>query len=149
AGVAAGILLMGACTPEQVQASMDYCKTQPNYDQCLGELAMLGDSTGLSMDSNQKIAHINNTLSPSDASLSRLRECEASGQYNITNKSGKYMGAYQFDQRTWNGAAKGNGLVELINVKPHHASPQAQDAMARVLYEDRGRSPWPECGKRI
>lgn len=153
---AAGIAMTGiigtttACTPEQVQMSMDFCKKQPNYEQCLGNIAAASQIIpGLSHEASAVINEMNDTLAPSDDGLYRLRTCESTDRYNITNKSGKYMGAYQFDQRTWNGAAQGNGLVELVNVKPHHAPPEAQDALARAVFEDRGRSPWPECGKRI
>lgn len=150
AGVAAATMVASACTPEQIQASMEYCQTQPDYKQCLGDLALMAsNNTGLSTEAYQIITHMNDTLDPGDDALLRLRECESTDQYHITNKTGKYMGAYQFDQRTWNGAAQGNGLVELVNVKPHHAAPEAQDALARAVYEDRGRSPWPKCGKRI
>jgi len=82
------------------------------------------------------------------AGWARLRNCESGGRYGITNRSGKYMGAYQFDQGTWNGIARRiNGAY--VGVRPHHAPPAVQDAMAYQLWRDRGRYPWPHCGRKM
>lgn len=69
-----------------------------------------------------------------------LRECENSGKY--TSKPGDYYrGAYQFDYRTWR-TVGGHG-------DPAAASPAEQDMRALRLYHERGRSPWPVCGKYL
>jgi hypothetical protein len=70
-----------------------------------------------------------------------LRQCESGGRYNAVSASGKYRGAYQFDQRTWNGVG-GTG-------DPAKASPAEQDKRAAILYSQRGTRPWPNCGKRM
>ncbi|MCP3848619.1 MAG: hypothetical protein GY694_00065 [Gammaproteobacteria bacterium] len=65
--------------------------------------------------------------------------CESSGRYHITNASGKYRGAYQFDQATWESVG---GVGD-----PAAASPAEQDLRASILYSSRGSQPWPECGR--
>lgn len=69
----------------------------------------------------------------------RLRQCEASGNYRAVSPSGLYRGAYQFDQRTWESVG-GTG-------DPIDASPAEQDKRAQILYDRRGRQPWPVCGR--
>lgn len=81
-------------------------------------------------------------LEPSDEALQRLRQCESSDNYQAVSASGKYRGAYQFDRRTW--ASVGGAGSD-----PAAATPAEQDAAVRRLYAQRGRSPWPHCGKRI
>lgn len=77
-----------------------------------------------------------------------LRECESGGNYSITNASGKYRGAYQFDRPTWNSVAEGHAPY-LVGVDPAAASPADQDAMAFALYSERGAGPWPVCGRHL
>lgn len=152
AGVATvGILGGTACESTQIKLSLEHCSEQPNVEHCLGQLASLASSQKpiMSEASFMRVVEINSTMAPSDSSLLRLRQCESTNRYNITNKSGKYMGAYQFDQRTWNNTAKTNGLAEFVGQNPHRTPAAVQDAMARGLYSQRGRSPWPECGRRI
>jgi len=71
------------------------------------------------------------------AMLAKIRHCESRGNYSIASASGKYRGAYQFDQRTWNSVG-GSG-------DPAAASPAEQDYRALLLYRQRGRRPWPNC----
>lgn len=82
----------------------------------------------------------------SEAMLKKLRMCESSGRYNAVNKSGKYMGAYQFGQPTWNSNMKGTGWE---GTKPNLAPPDVQDYAARILYSRRGGAPWPQCSVKI
>ncbi len=77
-----------------------------------------------------------------------LRECESNGNYAITNPSGKYRGAYQFDRSTWNSVAERH-VPRLVGVDPAAASPADQDAMAFALYSERGSRPWPHCGRYL
>ena len=74
-----------------------------------------------------------------------LRKCESGGNYSIVSASGTYMGAYQFDQQTWNN----NAPSGYVGVRPHHAPSHIQDRAAFTLYERRGSSPWPHCGKYL
>ncbi|HYN34174.1 MAG TPA: transglycosylase family protein [Ilumatobacteraceae bacterium] len=77
-----------------------------------------------------------------------LRNCESGGDYSITNPSGKYRGAYQFDRSTWNSVAERHSPV-LVGVDPAAASPADQDAMAFALFAERGARPWPHCGRHL
>jgi hypothetical protein len=77
-----------------------------------------------------------------------LRECESNGNYSITNPSGKYRGAYQFDRPTWDSVAV-HHAPHLVGVDPAAAAPSDQDAMAFALYSERGASPWPQCGRHL
>lgn len=72
--------------------------------------------------------------------LARIRACESGGNYAATSPDGTYRGAYQFDQRTWEGVG-GTG-------DPADASPEEQDARAAELYAQRGGQPWPTCRYR-
>jgi peptidoglycan endopeptidase LytE len=69
----------------------------------------------------------------------RLRNCESSGNYRAISPGGLYRGAYQFDLRTWE-AVGGAG-------DPIDATPAEQDLRAQLLYDRRGRQPWPVCGR--
>ena len=71
----------------------------------------------------------------------KLRGCESGGNYQAISPSGKYRGAYQFDQRTWE-AVGGVG-------DPVDASPEEQDLRARILYSRSGARPWPVCGRYL
>jgi hypothetical protein len=55
-----------------------------------------------------------------------------------TPSSGGYCGAYQFDARTWQSVG-GSGTA-------CGASPAEQDKRAQLLLQQRGTSPWPNCG---
>jgi hypothetical protein len=80
--------------------------------------------------------------------LSRLRFCESTDNYQAVSWTGLYRGAYQFDQRTWNDVASRH-FPWLIDIDPIAAEPYWQDAMARALFSERGRQPWPVCGRRL
>ena len=83
----------------------------------------------------------------SDEQLARLANCESGGNPRAVSSSGAYHGLYQFNQGTWNGVA-GSVLPDYVGVRPSSAPAAVQDAMARALYNARGRSPWPVCGRR-
>jgi hypothetical protein len=87
-------------------------------------------------------------VGPTAGEWAALRECEAGGDYSITNPSGKYRGAYQFDRSTWNSVAERHDPA-LVGVDPAAASPAEQDAMALALYTERGARPWPHCGRHL
>jgi hypothetical protein len=85
---------------------------------------------------------------PAPERWAALRECESGGDYTITNPSGKYRGAYQFDRSTWNSVAERHA-PGLVGADPAAAAPADQDAMARALYSERGARPWPHCGRHL
>ena len=70
--------------------------------------------------------------------------CESQGNYRAYNSVGPYLGAFQFDQPTWNGVA-GRHFPHLVGVDPRDAAPIDQHRMAYALYEERGWQPWPHC----
>jgi hypothetical protein len=84
----------------------------------------------------------------SDASLTALRRCESGDNYGAVSGNGRYRGAYQFNQGTWNGVASRN-FGWLVGMDPAGAAPFFQDAMARALIRESGRSPWPHCGRYL
>ncbi|MEZ5246421.1 MAG: transglycosylase family protein [Acidimicrobiales bacterium] len=84
----------------------------------------------------------------SNEELSRLRTCESTDNYEAVSRSGLYRGAYQFDQTTWDDVA-GRFFPWLAGVDPVDAEPWWQDAMARALWSERGRQPWPICGHKV
>ncbi|MCW2737551.1 resuscitation-promoting factor [Nocardioides sp.] len=69
-----------------------------------------------------------------------LASCESGGNPNAVNPAG-YYGLYQFDTGTWHSVG-GSGL-------PTSASAAEQTYRAKLLYAQRGRSPWPTCGRLL
>lgn len=70
--------------------------------------------------------------------LAAIRACESGGDYGAVSSNGRYRGAYQFDNQTWQSVG-GSG-------DPAAATPAEQDARAGLLRSQRGSSPWPNCG---
>lgn len=71
--------------------------------------------------------------------LDQIAWCESRLNPTATSSSGKYKGAFQFDDATW----RSNGGVG----DPRDATYEEQKAVAARLYERRGASPWPTCGR--
>ena len=69
-----------------------------------------------------------------------LAACESGGNPRAVNPAG-YYGLYQFDTGTWRSVG-GSGL-------PSSASAGEQTYRAKLLYQQRGRSPWPTCGRLL
>jgi hypothetical protein len=93
----------------------------------------------LTVSRSRRTADPHGTGSPT-LNWAALRECENSGQYT-SKPTDHYRGAYQFDYQTWRSVG-GTG-------DPAAASPAEQDYRARLLYQARGRQPWPACGRRL
>jgi hypothetical protein len=70
-----------------------------------------------------------------------LAKCESGGRVHAVGGGGLYFGLYQFDVSTWRGHG-GHG-------HPRNASAAEQLRVAKNLYADRGRQPWPTCGKHL
>jgi hypothetical protein len=82
-----------------------------------------------------------------DPFLTCVRARESGGNYGAVNPSGPYLGAYQFYQPTWNGAANHAGRSDLVGVPANLASPYDQDDVAWSLYQWQGAGPWGgSCG---
>jgi hypothetical protein len=84
----------------------------------------------------------------SDAQLQHLRHCESSDNYAAVSSSGRYRGAYQFSQSTWDRVAEAH-FPWLADQDPATVEPWWQDAMARALWTESGPSSWPECGRKV
>ena len=77
-----------------------------------------------------------------DPFLTCVRARESGGNYSVVNPAGPYLGAYQFLQATWNGAANHAGRTNLVGVPPNLATPYDQDDLAWALYQWQGAGPW-------
>lgn len=94
-----------------------------------------------------QLASTRSTGSPSDESLARLRNCESHSVYTAISRSGRYRGAYQFSQQTWDNTAA-TVLPDFVGLDPIQAPAMIQDAMARTLWVQAGPGSWPVCGRR-
>jgi len=70
--------------------------------------------------------------------LGRIAACESGGDPTAVSADGRYFGKYQFSRATWR-MVGGTG-------NPARASEAEQDRRAAILYQQRGSSPWPNCG---
>ncbi|MET7492468.1 ubiquitin-like domain-containing protein [Streptomyces sp900116325] len=70
-----------------------------------------------------------------------LASCESGGRPRAVDASGTYGGLYQFDTQTWRSLG-GSG-------RPQDAPASEQTFRAKKLYQQRGASPWPHCGRRL
>ena len=80
--------------------------------------------------------------------LYRLRLCESTDNYQAVSPYGTFRGAYQFSRSTWDSVASRH-FDFLVGVDPIDADPAWQDVMAKALWSERGRAPWPHCGRRV
>ena len=85
---------------------------------------------------------------PTAMQWATLRQCEAWGNYTVVSGNGRYFGAYQFSQGTWDNIARASARSDLVGVRPSDASPADQDALALSLWRTGGWSSWPSCGKK-
>jgi resuscitation-promoting factor RpfB len=69
--------------------------------------------------------------------------CESGGNWAINTGNG-YYGGLQFNISTW--MSNGGGAYA---ARPDLATKDQQIAIATKLYQARGSSPWPVCGKRL
>ncbi|MEE9417112.1 MAG: transglycosylase family protein [Acidimicrobiales bacterium] len=77
-----------------------------------------------------------------------LRHCESTNNYGAVSRSGKFRGAYQFSQGTWDWVA-GSHHPELSGEDPAASLPSNQDAMALALTRmQSARSAWPKCAPK-
>ncbi len=120
-GLSAAFLL-GACTPEQQAAFMKWYEAEKASDKFPNAI--------------------------SEAGLARLRACESNGRYDIVSSGGRYRGAYQFSQSTWNATAQ-RYYPELVGIDPARALPIHQDKMTRALWATGGPQHWPVCSRRV
>ena len=84
----------------------------------------------------------------SDDQLARLRGCESHGNYGAVSRNGRYRGAYQFSQATWDRVARDH-FPHLQGQDPAGVEPWWQDSMAKALWSESGPRSWPHCGQRV
>jgi hypothetical protein len=75
----------------------------------------------------------------------RAHESDSAGGYRATDGGDggvENMGAYQFDQATWDATARHAGRPDLVGVRPDAASSADQDTLAADLYRWQGTAPW-------
>jgi hypothetical protein len=89
------------------------------------------------------------TRAMSPGQLITLAKCESGLRPEVVSKGGKYHGLFQFDQSTWNGVAVRAGRPDLAGLKPSRVHFLNQIYLAQQLFKERGRQPWPVCGRRI
>ena len=79
-----------------------------------------------------------------DAFLACTRGYESvyAGGYAAVSPGGRYFGAYQFDQVTWNGTARHLHRFDLVGMRPDRAAPAVQDLLAYTLYKWQGAGHW-------
>jgi hypothetical protein len=85
---------------------------------------------------------------PTSGQWLRLRQCESGNNYQSVSGGGRFRGAYQFSQSTWDWVAA-QVAPQLVGVDPIEASPGDQDNMALNLFHMRGASQWPVCGNAL
>jgi hypothetical protein len=68
-----------------------------------------------------------------------LAQCESSNRVHIVDPP--YYGLYQFDLSTWHSVG-GRGI-------PSNWGRAEQTRRAQILFDRRGRAPWPVCGSRL
>ena len=85
------------------------------------------------------------TSGPTPEQWEALRQCESGGRYDALSPGGRYRGAYQFSQSTWDWVASWANS-SLVGVDPAAASVADQDAQAQALFDRQGAGPWPHCG---
>lgn len=119
------MLALSACSPAQVQqwfAARGHTIDQPTAEALSAQIAY------------QRLA---NTYNPA---WDQVAACESGGNWSIDSGNG-YYGGLQFNLGTWRSNG-GSGY-------PHQASKLEQIRVATNLYNVRGRSPWPHCGRYL
>jgi Transglycosylase-like domain len=101
----------------------------------------------------EEVAFVTSVSAPYEHELSAqqletLRQCESGGNYEAVDRTGSFRGAYQFTRGTWDSVASRH-FEWLVGVDPAEADPWWQDVMTRALYRERGRAPWPVCGRHM
>ena len=62
--------------------------------------------------------------------------------YGAINPNGRYFGAYQFHQTTWDNTARHAGAHFLVGQRPDRVHMFLQDVMALHLFRWMGKGPW-------
>ena len=144
--IAAILLFAAACTPQELKAFYDQNGVDYSH---MSEADLAAQASAITDYVNNQGPLHQYDYAVSDASLARLRHCEATDNYAAVGGGGLYRGAYQFSRQTWNGVAASAFNGNFSGVDPAGAPSVVQDAFARALFLQRGRAPWPVCGARL
>jgi hypothetical protein len=93
----------------------------------------------------------NRTVPPSEALLGCIRKYETGHGWDTRGDytaNGRYKGAYQFAQSTWNEAARTSVHTDWIGRNPATAPHEIQDSLAGHLYRQQGLRPWPTPNRK-
>jgi len=103
---------------------------------------LAGDDPGDQTTSTSTTSLVLTGFANPSAYLACVRERESRGDYAAVSPDGRFFGAYQIDQVTWDNTATHAGLLHLYRVQPDYATPADQDTLAMALLEWQGTSPW-------
>lgn len=150
-GLALGAVLMFApyCIPD-TPASPKAAVTRSDANHGATERVQLIERPSRTL-SAERIDHVTDpgrVSPPSSPRLACIRRYESGGNYAAVSRSGKYRGAYQFDARTWNAAAKSSPHTDYVGADPARAPHEIQDSLAGHLYRQRGLQPWSQKVRR-
>lgn len=87
-------------------------------------------------------AYIDSFHDDSFLTCTRAHESDTAGGYRAISPDGRYFGAYQFLQSTWNNTALHVGLPQYVGAKIVDTPAPVQDYMAYGLYQWQGKYPW-------
>ncbi|MDI2128783.1 resuscitation-promoting factor [Yinghuangia seranimata] len=76
-----------------------------------------------------------------DLNWAAMAQCESGGNPKAIDPTGTYHGLYQFDAGTWRSMG-GTGVAS-------QAPAAEQTYRAKLMYVQRGASPWPVCGRKL
>ena len=79
-----------------------------------------------------------------------VKNRESGGNYGAVNQNGcgggGCYGAWQFDQRTWDAAARRSGRDDLVGARANEVDPGSQDQLAAELWAGgSGCGHWAAC----
>jgi hypothetical protein len=138
--------LAAACTPQELKAWYSDHGIDASH---MTDAELTAQASAVTDYLNHQLALHQYDYAVSDASLARLRQCEATGNYGAVSAGGAYRGAYQFSQQTWNGVADSAFAGDYSGWDPATSPDYVQDSFARALFLQRGRAPWPVCGAHL
>ena len=87
-----------------------------------------------------------NFYGASPALLRTIAKCESGFKPKALNRTGKYAGMYQFDERTWVGVRKRMGLDPNPNLR--FVAVEAIKTAAKKISEG-GANAWPVCSRKF
>jgi hypothetical protein len=101
-------------------------------------LAALGTASTVAL-----LAPASAAQAKSSVNWDAVAQCESGGNWHINTGNG-YYGGLQFDSGTW--LSNGGGAYA---PRADLASREQQIAVATRIYQQRGSSPWPVCGRNL